>query len=110
MALAPRRWRDEARRLGSRRARFERRSWRRLRNKRSQIPITIRALTWLVTLPLGCYIGSMFSRNQLLGLVSVLICFLSVISPTKAEHACVWKVTAPRGGTLYLGGSLRPIR
>src|SRR5438105_5755337 len=51
----------------------------------------------------------MFSRHYLLVLGSVLSCLLPFPS-AKAEHACVWKVTAPKGGTLYLGGSIHALR
>jgi uncharacterized protein YbaP (TraB family) len=37
--------------------------------------------------------------------------FLCVVAPPgSAATACVWKVTGPSGGTLYLGGSVHALR
>ncbi len=38
--------------------------------------------------------------------------FLLIVgsSLARAEHACVWKVSGPKGGTLYLGGSMHALR
>jgi len=39
-----------------------------------------------------------------------LLAGLSAASRADAAHACVWKVSAPKGGTLYLGGSIHALR
>ncbi|HEX4668023.1 MAG TPA: TraB/GumN family protein [Chthoniobacterales bacterium] len=48
----------------------------------------------------------MFSRRSLLLAVGF---YFSVVV-AHAGPACVWKVTGPRGGTLYLGGSVHALR
>ena len=52
----------------------------------------------------------MFSRNRLSALVALLGSALPIIASGAAGHVCVWKVTAPNGGTLYLGGSIHALR
>src|SRR5438128_9481124 len=54
--------------------------------------------------------GGVFSRNRLLALVSLFAAAAVLTASDAAGHACVWKVTAPKGGTLYLGGSVHALR
>jgi hypothetical protein len=39
-----------------------------------------------------------------------LLAALGIASTADAGHACVWKVTGPNGGVLYLGGSIHALR
>lgn len=52
----------------------------------------------------------MFSRRRLFVLSAVLVLFVSDSAPAAQNHACVWKVTAPNGHVLYLGGSVHALR
>lgn len=51
----------------------------------------------------------MFSRNRFWPLL-VSAVLLGGGAFARAEHACVWKVTGPNGGLLYLGGSMHALR
>ena len=44
-----------------------------------------------------------------LNLAAGLLC-LVCSAPAAESHACVWKITAPNNGTLYLGGSIHALR
>lgn len=52
----------------------------------------------------------MFSRSSVssLSIIGALIAWLA-LAP-ESSGACVWKVTGPNGGTLYLGGSVHALR
>lgn len=50
-------------------------------------------------------VGRFFLKSILLGTLAI----ASIVSRTDAA-SCVWKVTGPNGGTLYLGGSLHFLR
>jgi len=52
----------------------------------------------------------MFFRNSLSTLVGLFAAAAAVAASGAAGHACVWKVTAPNGGALYLGGSIHALR
>jgi uncharacterized protein YbaP (TraB family) len=54
--------------------------------------------------------GGVFSRNSLFALVSLLASAAALTASGASDHACVWRVTAPGGGTLYLGGSVHALR
>lgn len=51
----------------------------------------------------------MFSGPSRLFLLAILA-GLTFASSAEAGHACVWKVTGPSGGVLYLGGSVHALR
>jgi uncharacterized protein YbaP (TraB family) len=51
----------------------------------------------------------MFSQTGRLFLLTILV-GLAFSSSAYAGHACVWKVTGPGGGVLYLGGSIHALR
>jgi uncharacterized protein len=52
----------------------------------------------------------MFSRKYFISLFFAATAPLCWTSLARADHACVWKVSAPGGGTLYLGGSIHALR
>ena len=52
----------------------------------------------------------MFSCKQTFSLGAAFVSLVFCATPTAQAHACVWKVTGPRGGILYLGGSIHALR
>jgi uncharacterized protein YbaP (TraB family) len=51
----------------------------------------------------------MFSGNHPFFVIA-LLCGATFVSSADAGHACVWRVTSPGGGVLYLGGSIHALR
>ena len=52
----------------------------------------------------------MFFKSRFPGLAFSLIALLLTAGSVEASSGCVWKVTGPTGGTLYLGGSVHALR
>jgi uncharacterized protein YbaP (TraB family) len=52
----------------------------------------------------------MFSGNPLRRLIFVFAFVCGCASQNAGAASCVWKVTSPQGGTLYLGGSVHALR
>lgn len=51
----------------------------------------------------------MFSRNLFLAFLALIVA-LQGFASSAAGHASVWKVSGPKGGVLYLGGSIHALR
>lgn len=52
----------------------------------------------------------MFSWNRAFTFIAAWSVLASAASGVPSGHACVWKITGPRGETLYLGGSIHALR
>jgi uncharacterized protein YbaP (TraB family) len=51
-----------------------------------------------------------FFKNRFPGLSFLLLALLVAAGSAEASSGCVWKVTGPTGGTLYLGGSVHALK